>query len=107
MKEKVGALKCELANGKKISVGTGYLNSCITTIRIPPPLDYFLISTSYESVYPLNRFTDSDRSDAPPIGSIITFRYQELTSKGIPRFPSFIGVRSDILWPPGKEQINR
>ena len=40
-------------------------------------------------------FTDAERQDPPPIGSSITFRYQELTDRGVPRFPSFVRVRSD------------
>jgi DNA ligase 1 len=40
-------------------------------------------------------FTDAERQDPPPIGSSITFRYQELTDRGVPRFPSFVRVRSE------------
>jgi DNA ligase-1 len=36
--------------------------------------------------------TDAQRNDPPPIGTTITFRYQELTDGGVPRFPSFVGV---------------
>ena len=43
-------------------------------------------------------FTDAQRENPPPIGSLITFRYQELTNAGVPRFPSFIGERSDLAW---------
>ncbi len=35
--------------------------------------------------------SDRDRSNPPPIGSIITYKFQELTNDGIPRFPSYIG----------------
>jgi DNA ligase-1 len=38
----------------------------------------------------------------PPVGSIITFRYQELSDGGVPRFPSYVGVRHDVRWKPGK-----
>lgn len=31
-------------------------------------------------------FTDAQREDPPPIGSTITFRYQELSDGGVPRF---------------------
>jgi len=62
----VGALLCELKNGKKFSVGTGMSND--------------------------------ERRDPPPVGAIITFRYQELTDDGIPRFPSYVGVREDVVW---------
>lgn len=38
-------------------------------------------------------FTDAARSAPPPVGATITFRYQELTEAGVPRFPSYVGVR--------------
>ncbi len=37
-------------------------------------------------------FKDAERDDPPPVGSVITFRYQELTRDGVPRFPSFLRV---------------
>jgi DNA ligase-1 len=40
-------------------------------------------------------FTDKEREAPPPVGSVITFRYQELSDAGIPRFPSYVGVRID------------
>lgn len=45
-------------------------------------------------------FSDAERKAPPPIGSVVTFRYQELTDDGIPRFPSWVGVRIDAEWPP-------
>jgi DNA ligase-1 len=39
--------------------------------------------------------SDAERVDPPPVGSVITFRYQELTDTGVPRFPSYVGVRRD------------
>jgi DNA ligase-1 len=39
--------------------------------------------------------TDSQRNSPPAVGSVITFRYQELSDRGVPRFPSFAGVRAD------------
>lgn len=45
--------------------------------------------------------SEKDRKNPPPIGSIITYRYQELTDAGIPRFPTYVGVRVDAKWPPG------
>jgi len=49
-------------------------------------------------------FSDAERGAPPPIGSVITFRYQELSDDGVPRFPSFVGVRLDFAWPgaPGR-----
>jgi DNA ligase 1 len=41
-------------------------------------------------------FSDAERFDPPPIGSVITFRYQELTEGGIPRFPAYVGRRIDV-----------
>jgi DNA ligase-1 len=37
--------------------------------------------------------SDEQRANPLPVGTIITVRYQELTDRGIPRFPSFIGTR--------------
>jgi DNA ligase-1 len=37
--------------------------------------------------------SDSDRRNPPPIGSIITFRYRELTRQGLPRFAAFHRVQ--------------
>jgi DNA ligase-1 len=44
-------------------------------------------------------FSDAERNSPPPIGSTITFRYQELSDAGVPRFPSFVSVRSDVQVP--------
>ena len=44
-------------------------------------------------------FSDAERGAPPPVGSVITFRYQELSDGGVPRFPSYVGVRSDAAWP--------
>ncbi|WP_238946444.1 DNA ligase [Vandammella animalimorsus] len=38
-------------------------------------------------------FSDRERSDPPPIGSTITYRYRGLTAKGLPRFASFVRIR--------------
>eukprot|EP01060_Flectonema_neradi_P003106 TRINITY_DN1196_c1_g2_i1.p1 TRINITY_DN1196_c1_g2~~TRINITY_DN1196_c1_g2_i1.p1 ORF type:complete len:299 (+),score=37.26 TRINITY_DN1196_c1_g2_i1:106-1002(+) len=63
---RMGALHCELENGKQFYVGTG--------------------------------FTDAQRAKPPRIGSVITIRYQMLTTSGIPRFPAFVTVRPDATW---------
>ncbi len=39
--------------------------------------------------------SDAERNDPPGIGQTITFRYQELTDKGVPRFPSFVRVHPE------------
>ena len=40
-------------------------------------------------------FSDAERGDPPPVGTTVTFRYQELSEGGVPRFPSYVGVRID------------
>jgi len=44
-------------------------------------------------------FSDAERSDPPPLGALVTFRYQELSDAGVPRFPSWVGVRFDAEQP--------
>lgn len=38
-------------------------------------------------------FSDALRRDPPPLGTTVTYRYRELTAKGMPRFASFWRVR--------------
>ncbi len=40
-------------------------------------------------------FSDRERTNPPAIGATVTFRYQELSEGGVPRFPSYVGVRLD------------
>ena len=40
-------------------------------------------------------FTDKQRERPPERGSIVTFRYQELSDAGVPRFPSYVRARQD------------
>jgi DNA ligase-1 len=40
--------------------------------------------------------SDAERREPPAIGTWITFRYQELSDEGVPRFPSFVGVREEV-----------
>ncbi|MCA8925446.1 MAG: DNA ligase [Planctomycetes bacterium] len=44
-------------------------------------------------------FSDKQREAPPPVGAIVTYRYQELTKAGVPRFPSFLRERPDAEWP--------
>jgi DNA ligase-1 len=39
--------------------------------------------------------SDRQRGNPPPVGATVTFRYQELSDAGVPRFPSYVGVRTD------------
>ena len=47
-------------------------------------------------------FSDAEREAPPPVGSTITYRYQELSEGGVPRFPSFVAARTDAG--PGPEE---
>jgi DNA ligase-1 len=38
-------------------------------------------------------FSDAERANPPGVGAVVTFRYQELTAAGVPRFPSYVGLR--------------
>lgn len=40
--------------------------------------------------------TDALRRNPPPVGTLITYRYRELTPNGMPRFPRYLRVR-DVL----------
>jgi len=40
--------------------------------------------------------SDRERDNPPAIGATVTFRYQELSDGGVPRFPSWVGVRHDV-----------
>jgi len=44
-------------------------------------------------------FTDHERENPIAIGSLITFRYQELSDGGVPRFPTYVAVRDDVRGP--------
>ncbi len=52
----------------------------------PPPLQ-FKVGTG---------FSDHQREHPPAVGSIITYKFQELTDDGVPRFPVFVGERIDL-----------
>ncbi|KPP97389.1 DNA ligase [Marinobacter sp. HL-58] len=40
-------------------------------------------------------FSDAQRRNPPPVGSIITYKYYGYTTTGLPRFASFLRVRND------------
>jgi len=39
--------------------------------------------------------SDAERDQPPPLGSNVTFRYQELSDAGVPRFPTYVGVHAE------------
>ncbi|KAL8570122.1 hypothetical protein ACOMHN_033801 [Nucella lapillus] len=47
--------------------------------------------------------TDKDRRNPPKKGSIITYKFQELSKSGKPRFPTFLGIRIDMTEPKDAE----
>jgi DNA ligase-1 len=49
-------------------------------------------------------FSDAEREQPPSVGSVITFRYQELSDGGVPRFPSYAGIRKDAQPPAPKKR---
>jgi DNA ligase-1 len=55
-------------------------------VRLPDGTD-FAIGTG---------FSDRERETPPAVGATVTFRYQELSDGGVPRFPSWVGVRHDV-----------
>ncbi|MBZ0108018.1 MAG: hypothetical protein K8F52_05075 [Candidatus Scalindua rubra] len=40
-------------------------------------------------------FSDQERDNPPPIGSIVTFRYYGFYKSGIPKFASFLRIREE------------
>ena len=42
--------------------------------------------------------SDHDRLHPPPLGSVVTYRFTELMENGYPRFPVFVGPRTDLDW---------
>lgn len=40
-------------------------------------------------------FSDAQRERPPAVGSLVTFRYQEFSDRGVPRFPSFVRVHEE------------
>ena len=49
-------------------------------------------------------FSDAERANPPAVGSVITYRYQELSEGGVPRFPSYIGVMEKSDPPPAPKK---
>lgn len=41
-------------------------------------------------------FSDKERENPPAVGALVSFRYQELSDRGVPRFPSYLGERIDL-----------
>jgi len=76
---RLGALVCLFLPGQQ------ELDRAALTFKIPVNyLETFTVGTG---------FTDQDRENPPPIGSIIRMSCQSLTDAGLPRFPVFEHIR--------------
>ncbi len=53
--------------------------------------------------------SDAEREAPPALGAIITYRYQELSDDGVPRFPTYVGARVDVTFkkPTGKPRVEK
>ncbi|TGZ83613.1 DNA ligase/mRNA capping enzyme [Ascodesmis nigricans] len=74
--------------------GSGKNSSCMGALRCEmlddngkPTGKHFKIGTG---------FTDAQRRKPPKVGVVVIYKYQELTKDGVPRFPSYGGVRADL-----------
>ncbi|KDO16958.1 hypothetical protein SPRG_17587, partial [Saprolegnia parasitica CBS 223.65] len=56
------------------------------------------VSRSGKSFKVGSGLNDKLREHPPAIGTIITYRFQELTAAGIPRFPTYVGIAIDKEW---------
>lgn len=63
----IGALVCELPNGTRFEIGSGFTHDERKQFWIEPP-----------------------------IGKQVTFQYQELTPDGVPLFPSYLRIKEDL-----------
>ncbi|KAF5380940.1 hypothetical protein D9615_003941 [Tricholomella constricta] len=77
-----GALKCKMESGK---VGASDLTHYPISLTQTWP-QTFNVGTG---------LNDKQRNNPPKVGAIITYRFQELTKDGVPRFPSYIGEAVD------------
>lgn len=71
----MGALECVLVNGNKLNE--------LTSKGVE-----FSIGTG---------FNDAQRKNPPKKGSVVSFKFQELSNSGHPRFPVFLRERTDMV----------
>jgi len=68
--------------------GQGRLEGQLGALEVRSPDGrQFLIGTG---------FSDAQRRDPPAIGSVVTYRYRDLTATGLPRFASFLRVHHTL-----------
>jgi len=78
------------------SEGKGKHQGCLGALQLEMPLSGFRFEVG-------TGFTDAQRNwlgakKRYPMGSVITYKYQNLTLKGVPRFPVFLRERTDKSW---------
>lgn len=67
--------------------GKGRLAGMLGALRVRTPDGReFMLGTG---------FSDAQRRDPPALGATLTYRYRDLTAKGLPRFASFLRVREE------------
>lgn len=65
--------------------GRGRLTGMLGALRVETPAGVrFQIGSG---------FTDEERRNPPPVGSVITYRYRDLTAAGVPRFATYLRRR--------------
>lgn len=85
----LGSLVCVMEDRKtQFKVGSGLNDDRRVN---PPPVS---LPTPQLIVLP-----SRSHSQFSQIGSIITYRFQELTQQNVPRFPTFVGERFDVAGP--------
>ena len=58
-----------------------------------------------ETLLKVKRFlSDAERDKPRPVGRVIAFKYQELSDGGVPRFPTYVGIRQDAPLPSSQSQ---
>ena len=90
-KEGLGHFKWKwpMAPNSKWAQGT-FISAMLSLVLF----EYSTLSSTITS-----RLSDKERENPPKIGAIITYRFQELTPDGVPRFPSYVGERVDMNEP--------
>jgi DNA ligase-1 len=116
----MGALECKLRSGKKFKVRPACPRSrasmsslparqrlshgvfhCVSlavspTVSPSPSLPLCLSHCELGGTQIGTGFTDKQRADPPPVGSVVEFKYFELTRDEVPRFPAYQRIRPDV-----------
>lgn len=79
----------------------GRLGALVVSLRpitqgcagVSPTLLKVMQKPSEKTVNVGTGFTDAQRCNPPKVGSVVTYKFFELTKDGIPRFPAYVGVR--------------